>query len=1093
MKRIQKVITVLLLLATLCAGAALFAACDSVEKIYVGRNDMPRLTYVEGQDLDFSTGKLTLQYGGGKTETVDLSSPDVTVSDYDKNAVGRQTVKLTYDGMETTIEVMVVARVAAESVQTVYYVGEQNLDTSKGKIRIAKDDGSTFTVSLSDKSLSFSGFDASRAVESQTITVRYQKDGADYTGSFNVRIYGTENAKFTNPVKTSYRSHETLSLSGAQIKFSNGDPKFDKMIAVTEDMVSGADFSKVTEENDADNPLVQHITVNYGGSEFGFDITIIYSNVTRLNKLLATVQYENEKPVLNDENGERLVSCAKLYLEELTRAELSYIEEDSMNDVLCGAAEYVYGKWSADLENYAHSFNVDGEGVVYRLESYEQCKTDVTALSDADTPINAYVKLLQEIAEKDKLQIGEEAIGDYLAPALVYGEEKDKIKEVLTEVTALFEKLKDVPADWTTLTAYQAQIDAVRDSITAEEKEGYREAFRRLSSWREKNDFFDIVYAYYNEIGDQESIAALQNVILPHALEEVFNALMVSLTQYTYISQGVEGENGKKSYVSDSSSMVYYYRKAASYAESVKNGDGLDKTLYGTLKFDGILFNTSTQESIPVTFDELFDFIKTTGYGYYDLLGMALDDPALISVWESYLALMDVSDDAELPAKLNAFFDEFTALSAGRQQAFLLTMNVYYNDYEKPALDTDVSYTFLIRLLSAHYSENFSETEFKMFRNLLLAVENYSRRSDKENAVVDFLANMAEIEKIYEDSSVNTSKFDQEFHEIYEKYAAIAEKYNADGTLKANIQLDEKWQTVFKALQNEITGVMQAYNTLTEEDETKQEQSFIRVLASYEQAKRYVAAIHSDTAPAEVKEAYEVNLYPFGELEWTLDYAFSCQAAPLGMVAYTNLSVADESFWELIEKETAVRDFFAKAVSVVWLSDAEEPLTFTETQKTEIVDVMKAFLDLEPRFKGLFVQLQDMDENHEYYYDGLQTFFASIFKGENAESTKRLCDAAKALTDAEKDYAVYRQLLYYEEQEVPGEEDPEPETPGEGEGEEPEGPQTSEEALALFKTSMEAYNTAYAALSEAERTAFGLLADIYGYYTAEYNRLFPVS
>ena len=1083
MKKTFKMIAMLAMTVSLFVCAFLLAACDSVSNVFVGRNDMPRLTYVEGQDLDFSAGKLTVQYGSGKSETVVLNSSEVTVSGYDKNTVGRQTVTLSYNDCTTTLDVMVLARVAAESVQTVYYVGEQSLDTAKGKIRIANDDGSTFTVALSDDAISLSGFDSSKAVDAQTITVRYQKDGANYTGSFNVRIYGTENAKFTPPLKTSYRSHETLSMKGAQITYSNGDSKYDKMITVTDDMASGADFSLVKEENDVEHPLIQKISVTYGGKVFEFDITVVYSNVTRLNKLIETVQYENGKPVLNDENGALLIACSKLYLDELTFNEKGYMDKDVINGVLGGAAEYAYQKWSDDLERFDHTFTVNKEDVVYRLESYETSKSDMTALADADAPINAYQPFLKKIAETDGLEVNGEAIGDYLAPVLVYGEKKEVLLEIVTEAVSLYEKLKDVPADWSSLAAYKTQIDAVRDTVTAKGKEGRRSVYAHMSSWRGKNDFFDIVYAYYTETEDNASIDALKSVILPHALEEIYGALMSAITQYTYIYNGVQTENGK-SHISDSSFLFYYFDKAADYAQAVKEGsDAFSKTLYETLTFDGILYNSSTQESIPVTFDELFYFIKTTSYGYYDLMGGMLDDSDLLAVWDHYLSLLDDFPDEELADRVSAVVSEFASLSAARQQVFLLTMNVYYSQYEKPALDTEVAYTYFIRLLTAYYSEEFNEDEFKMFRNLLLAIEHYSRRNDEEHAIVDFLADMAEIKSIY-DSSADTAKFDGAFRSVYEKYAALAEKFHADGTPKETIALDEHWQSVFDALKNEIAGVLQAYNTLTEKDETKQEKTFIRVLASYERAKRLVADILADTTPAEVKEAYAMNLYSFGEsLDWTLDYAFTYHGAAIAMFAYTNLSVSGETFWEVVASETALRDFFATAAPVVWLSNADG-MTFTDAAKENIVNVMKAFLALDTRYKGLFVQLQGIDDDHDYYYDGLTAFFAAVFKQENAASTQRLCAAAEALMNAEKDYSEYLQLLYEEEN---GGEVTEPTEPDEGG--DSEEVTTSAEALENFKKSAEAYIAAYEALTAEERTAFELLSDIYGYYVSEYDRL----
>lgn len=1082
MKKTYKIITALASALSLCAGTFLLSSCgDSVSAVVVGRNDTPRLTYVQGQDLDLSTGKLTVQYESGKSESVELNSPDVVVSGYDKNALGRQTVTLTYKENETTLDVMVIARLSAESVQTVYYVGEQNFDTAKGKIRIANDDGTTFTLSLSDKSLSFSGFDSSKAAESLPITVRYQKDGADYTGTFNVRIYGTDNAKFTPPLKTSYRSHEKLTLNGAQITYTNGDPKFDKMITVTDDMASGADFSLVKEENDQSNPLKQTVTVTYGGNTFRFEISIVYSNVTRLNKLLDTVKYEGGKPVQNEENGALMATCAQLYLNELTPSEKTYIDKDGMTPVIAGAAEYAYGKWSEDLEKYSHTFAIEDGNIVYSLESYETCKADATALQNSEAPINAYLKLLQIIAEQDGLTIGETPIAEYLAPVSVYAEERDGLITILTEATSLYDMLVNVPEQWTTLSSFQSQIDKVRDTITARGKEAYRNVYRRVSAWRTQNDFFDIVYAYYSQAEDPDSIEKMKGVILPAALEEVYSNLLSAITQYTYIYNGVQTEGGT-SHVTDSTLLFYYFRTAEQAANEIKAGaEGLNKSLYETLTFDGILYNSTTHASIAVTFDELFQFVKTTRYGYYDIMGSTIDDPVLTALWEKYLGLFGDLTDEAFASEMSEIMQEFASLSAPRQRVFLLTMNVYYGDYDSLALDTEISYTYFIRLINSFYSEEFNDTEFNLLRNLLMAIENYTRAFDDEDGMKNFLSGMAEVKRTH-DSARDIAKFDAIFYDTYVKYTEIAEKYNADGTLKAPVALDEHWQGVFDTLKNEIAGVIQAYNALAEEDETKREQSYIRILASYERSKRLVADILASDTPDSVKEAYARNLYSFGEsLDWTLDYAYTCHAATLGTFAYTALSVSGEPFWEIVCEESDVRDFFAAITPIVWQSRENGDLEFTEEGKENFISVMKSYLQLQPRFKGIFTQLQGLDENHDYYYDGLKIFFAAIFQSEDAESTKRLCEAAEALMQAERDYGVYGLLLYQEEHATGEPEEPtEPTEPADPDEEEIS---TSEEALEAFRNSMTAYETAYNALTEEERTAFSLLQEIVDYYT----------
>ena len=190
---------------------------STVTEVSIGRNDMPRLSYVQGQELDLSAGVLTVAYSDGKVETLPLSSSELALSGYDKTVLGKQTVTVAYGERTTTV--------------------------------------------------SFQGFDSSVPAAAQTVTVRYQSGTADYSGSFDVAIYTTDNAKLTPPNKTNYRSHEEFRVNGAYITYSNGNSTYDKVIPVTLDMISGIDFSAVTAEN---SPLQQTGIVSYGGKEYPF-------------------------------------------------------------------------------------------------------------------------------------------------------------------------------------------------------------------------------------------------------------------------------------------------------------------------------------------------------------------------------------------------------------------------------------------------------------------------------------------------------------------------------------------------------------------------------------------------------------------------------------------------------------------------------------------------------------------------------------------------------------------------------------------------------------------------------------------------------
>ena len=215
--RIRKGLIRVLFAAALVAGLCGLAACgSSATEISIGRNDMPRLNYVQGQELDLSSGTLTVVYDGGKVETLPLDSEKITVSGYDKDTVGKQTVTVSYGKLTTTFDVIYIARVSVENAQTVYYEGEQ-FDRSRGRLIIANDDATTFAVPFSDSSVSFSGFDSSAPVTAQTVTATYTKDGSHYEGSFSVAVYSTDNATFTSPKRVNYFSHEEFRVNALKM------------------------------------------------------------------------------------------------------------------------------------------------------------------------------------------------------------------------------------------------------------------------------------------------------------------------------------------------------------------------------------------------------------------------------------------------------------------------------------------------------------------------------------------------------------------------------------------------------------------------------------------------------------------------------------------------------------------------------------------------------------------------------------------------------------------------------------------------------------------------------------------------------------
>ena len=100
MKRIAKIFVAVALIVF----SLLLVACngsDSPDSIYFTKEHTPKQTYVLGQELNFANTLLTVETNG-TTETVAMDADGVTVSGYDKDKLGEQTVTVSYKDKTTT-------------------------------------------------------------------------------------------------------------------------------------------------------------------------------------------------------------------------------------------------------------------------------------------------------------------------------------------------------------------------------------------------------------------------------------------------------------------------------------------------------------------------------------------------------------------------------------------------------------------------------------------------------------------------------------------------------------------------------------------------------------------------------------------------------------------------------------------------------------------------------------------------------------------------------------------------------------------------------------------------------------------------------
>ncbi len=158
------------------------SAAESVELAALPK----KVEYLEGDAFDARGGKITVAYGDNATREINLSN--ASISGYDPNKVGKQTVTAEYEGKTFTFEVNVIAKSATAIALTTApakaeYVQGEEFAADGGVITVSFNNGTTSTVALSDEGVEISGFDPNKVGE-QPITVEY----LGFTTVFSVTV-----------------------------------------------------------------------------------------------------------------------------------------------------------------------------------------------------------------------------------------------------------------------------------------------------------------------------------------------------------------------------------------------------------------------------------------------------------------------------------------------------------------------------------------------------------------------------------------------------------------------------------------------------------------------------------------------------------------------------------------------------------------------------------------------------------------------------------------------------------------------------------------------------------------------------------------
>ncbi len=151
-----------------------FTIAKTIRYIGINTNSI-NSEYALGIEPDYSLGKLRITYSDNSTVEIPMNDPDVKISGYDKNTVGKQYIKVEYQGMSTTFEVTVKDKTVKEiamqaAVEKKDYLVGDTVDPTGGMLFVVYDDNTKDNIPLSSEMLS--GYDNTEPGE-KSVTVTY--------------------------------------------------------------------------------------------------------------------------------------------------------------------------------------------------------------------------------------------------------------------------------------------------------------------------------------------------------------------------------------------------------------------------------------------------------------------------------------------------------------------------------------------------------------------------------------------------------------------------------------------------------------------------------------------------------------------------------------------------------------------------------------------------------------------------------------------------------------------------------------------------------------------------------------------------------
>ena len=1011
MKRLGNLMLILLLLA---ATLLVVASCGSdVSEIAVNEDGMPQLIYVLGQDVDLSNGVLSVKGKDGDTE-LPLNSEGVTVTGYDKNTLGEQTLTIAYGGKTTEITVTVVERMVAVDYWADYML-DDTFDNSKGRLKITRDDGTSYTVQLNHPNVTISGFDSAAPADGQKVTATYTVENVTYTATFPINVYQVDEIRFQRPNKVAYNSHdEAIDLAGGYLTLKGNGGTLEKDITLRADMISGFDLSAVTKEN---SPYNQTITVTYGSKTFTYDIKLTYTDISLIkdnaSKFESLDWTGTDTPEVPEELGELALELMELFM-NLSAAEQSNIPTSQGMSIARAAMVYGFDVWADNIMEFYDAFAIEyGELVLY-CETYEGVEAAMNGLRDDSSDLYRVSPLL--IAMMEKFANADIIEGLTFADYPVFDVETCQELALLFEyMLSLHDRFARIPTDWQEkgVEAYAEEIEDACATLLSSDYTGssFAQIYYLVSAWREKDDAFDILYTYYYAQNDTTTMERLSAIRLPLALEEFFTHISVVIDQANSISQYM---------VMDTSELLYNYYLAMKVAEEIQNGDdAMIKDLYTTLPVNGML---GADNSTLFYCDMMLEYVRSMEGGFYYYSGGLLGIEKYHALLDKYMEIIvkmfeDVDgsyqDSAAYGEDIETMFGMYLALSSSQQYHFLSTLNACYVTLGLPLLafddlsDTELMFTCVfVQLVNEYYREKFTVAD--AYNDFVITMEIYAKRFAVEGWLDEFKAGMEAVAADYAAmSDADKATFDRYFGDTYRDYQLILKRFQ-DPVVETDLG---EWKDEFDALKEAVLNLEIAYYLM--------EQSYgvyNMFFTAFERADAIAQNILAN-APADIVDAYYHELLYVLEgdtsaedgteiggggvettkVEWTYDYVVSTYRA-----LYINylINFDGNNIYDIyVEYEFA--PFMDLCYDILWAYlYSDDDATTLDFDREQVLKALTTFSHLSADAQTMFMLLEG---ENGYYYLALESFVEQCF-------TEAAGDVVLKLLTLEQKYIVYVML-----------------------------------------------------------------------------------